>query len=154
MHLEMSRTFPVPRKEGFAYVIDPATWAEWSPIEIGKPEEVRFSKAGDLVAFTYRPVGIPIHGKATIEAITPGEFTEILFTQRAFSDVKMRWEFDNAGAHAFTMRVTVDWDDDQWWLKTMHFLSLVPAAIRRDIGRSFDRLHHHFVAAHEVKKAS
>jgi hypothetical protein len=155
MHLEMSRTFPVPRKDGFAYIINPETWEEWSPIEVAQPEEVQFGKVGDLVAFTYRPLAFPIHGQVTLEAIEPGDMAKLLFAQRGFTDVTMRWEFANAGAHAFTLHVVMDWEDEGWWQKTVHYLSLMPPAIRRDVTKAFDRLQEHFLAVHApAKKAS
>jgi hypothetical protein len=150
----LSRTFPAKRMDGFTYMMDPKTWQAWSPLTIPQPEEVAFANKGDIAAYTYRPLAVPLHGTIHLEEVRSGEFVAMRFEQRAFGDVRMTWSFDNAGAHAFTLDLTVEVVEPTWWEKTLHRMSLVPPAIHRDARKALEALHEHF-AAHEVaEKAS
>ncbi len=150
MQFALSRTFPARRLEGFEYMMDLTTWKVWSPIAIVKPSEATFAKKGDSVEFIYRPLGIPIFGTLHLVDFKEGEFVEMRFEQPAFGDVIMKWMFENAGAHAFTFTSTFEVIEPTWWEKTMHRMSMVFPAMRRDVRESFELLHAHFTE-HEVE---
>lgn len=154
MQFAFSRTFPARRAEGFEYLMDLTTWKAWNPIEIRRPSEASFVKKGDKVDFTYRPLGIPVHGRLFLEEIRKGEFVEMRFEQGAFGDVLMKWQFENAGAHAFTLTAMFEVVEPTWWEKTMHRMSMVLPAMRRDVRESFEALHDHFAAHEEAVIAS
>lgn len=144
MRFELSRTFPTPRREGFEYLTDLATWSEWSPICIPDAEGAKFTKPKDVVSYSYRPLGIPIRGTMHLVDVEPGELLKLRFGQKAFSDVEMAWHFENAGAHAFTLTVTIDIEDTNWWDKTYQWISMMPTVIKRDMRHAMDALHTHF----------
>ena len=154
MQFVFSRTFPARRTIGFEYLMDLKSWKAWNPIEVKRPSEASFAKKGDVVDFSYAPLGIPFHGKLTLEDIKDGEFIEMRFEQSAFGDVLMKLMFENAGAHAFTLTAMFEVIEPTWWEKTMHRMSMVFPAMRRDVRESFEMLHEHFVAHEEVVKAS
>lgn len=156
MRYEISRTLPSPRREGYDYITDLTTWEQWSPISISDAEVVQFSQIDDVTPFVYRPLGIPVKGTMRLTELTPGERWQVRFEQRAFMDVDMEWAFENAGAHAFTLTVSLEVDDAEWWDKTYEWVSMVPLWIKRDIRRAFERLHHHFIdrGAEEAEKAA
>jgi hypothetical protein len=144
MHVEISRTFPAPRKAGFEYVTNLATWHEWSAITIPEGGEAGFTSAGDVAAYTYKPLGVPLHGTMFLQGIRAPEVLKVMFQQRAFADVHLGMDFENAGAHAFTLTVTLDVDEPTWWDRSLHWLTLAPAIMRRDIRRSLEGLHTRF----------
>lgn len=154
MMFEVSRTYPAPRMAGYEYMTDLTTWHEWAPLCIPNAEEAEFEKNGDLVAYRYRMMGVPIRGTMKLVDAEPGVGFTMLFEQKAFPGINMRWRFGNAGAHAFTLDVAVDLAEPNWWDKTYQRISMVPMTMKRDVRMSMEKLHDHFVHAHEVKKAS
>ncbi len=138
MHIETTHTYPVPRKDGFAYLTDLKTWADWSPLRVGDPEAITMRK-GAVIDFVYRPMGIPMHGKAEVVKLVDGELLRLRIRVRGYTDVIETLEFKNAGSHAFTLIVTVDADEPadimgktyQWVRKPL---------LTRDVHHSLDRL--------------
>jgi hypothetical protein len=145
MRYEFSRTLPAPRREGYAYMTDLTTWGGWSPIEIPDADSVGFDEAGDSASFVYRPVGIPVRGTMHLVDLRPGESWTVRFEQKGFADVEMSWSFSNAGAHAFTVDVTVETQDIDWWDTLYEWIALVPVWIRRDLRRALETLHEHYL---------
>lgn len=156
MRYEMSRTLPSPRRDGYDYITDLATWEDWSPISIPDAKDVQFAQSDDVAPFNYRPLGIPLRGTMRLVDATPGEHWQVRFEQRAFMDVDMEWKFENAGAHAFTLTVVLEINDSDWWDKTYEWVSMIPLWIKRDIRRSFENLHDHFIdrGAEQPEKAA
>lgn len=154
MQLVMSRTFPARKMDGFTFMMDPAGWPSWNPVTVRHAGQVSFASKGDTVAYGYKMLGLTVHGRLHLEHTAPGEFAAMRFVQGGFSDVTMRWDFHNAGAHAFTLTVTIDVLEPTWWEKTLHRASLLTPALRRDVHKAFDALHEHFVAQAETAKAS
>lgn len=145
MRYEISRTLPSPRREGYDYLTDLRTWDQWSPIAIPDAEAARFSQTDDVVPFVYKPLGLPVKGTMRLTDATPGEVWRVRFEHRAFMDIEMTWAFENAGAHAFTLTVSLEIDDAEWWDKTYEWISMVPLWMKRDIRRSLESLHDHFM---------
>lgn len=153
MRFELSRTFAAPRVAGYEYMTDLHTWHEWAPVCIPDVEGAKFKTVGDLVAYRYRPMGIPLRGTMTLVEKVEGERVRYRFSQKTFPDVEMEWLFHNAGAHAFTLTVMVEVADPTWWDKTYQWMSMIPVTLKRDVNATLQTLHEHF-SLHEVKKAS
>ena len=76
MHIETTHTYPVPRKDGFAYLTDLKTWADWSPLRDGDPEAITMRK-GAVIEFDYLPMCIPMHGNAELVKLVDGELLRL-----------------------------------------------------------------------------
>lgn len=145
MRYETSRTLPSPRREGYDYITDLKTWEQWSPVSIPDAEAVPFSKEDDVAPFIYRPLGVPVKGTMRLVTLTPGELVQLRFEHRAFMDIDLTLAFENAGAHAFTLTVALEIEDAEWWDRTYEWMSMVPVWLKRDIRRSLESLHRHFM---------
>lgn len=149
MRIEMSRTFPVPREPGYAYVMDPEFWVDWTPIKVVGSKD--FTKKGDVVALEYRMLGVPVSGEMKLLGVEPGHHAEVGVHFTGSPLMKMELEFANAGAHAFTLKMVVMADEpENFWETSLRFMSMVVPTVRHELRLMLDRLHLHFVGREEV----
>lgn len=123
---------------------DPTTWQSWN--RVGVADEAEFASPGDVMAYSYRPLAIPIRGRIRLEEFREDEILVMRFEQRTFGDVRITWAFENAGAHAFTLDAKVEISEPHWWDTVLHRMSFVVPALRRDVRHALDALHEHFVS--------
>ena len=143
--VELSRTYPVPRKKGFDYVMDVGTWAEWSPFLVAEPMGVKWEKKRDLVEFTYRtPIGFPVTGAARLKKVVAGELIDLMLMMPGIPDLPVTCEFAHAGPGAFTltMRVRVE-EPEGFWADAWQRLMMTEPLVKRDIKRCLDGLELH-----------
>ena len=117
MDVELSRTFPVPRKKGFEYVMDVGTWAAWSPFSVAEPAGVKWEKKRDLVEFAYRtPLGFPVTGAARLKKVVADELIGLTLMMPGIPDLPLTLEFAHAGPGAFTLMIKVHVEEpESFW---------------------------------------
>lgn len=152
MRYVLTRTFPIPRREGFAYVTDLRTWELWAPIRVPDAEGAEFAAVGDATTYEYAPLGIRLSGTMTLAEIEPDTSLLLRFEQRAFPDVELSLSFENAGAHATTMTAALEFEEPNWWDVALHRALLVVPAMKRDLRRTLERLDVHFMEEKHLAK--
>ena len=155
MDVELSRTYPVPRKKGFQYVMDVGTWAEWSPFSVAEPAGVKWEKKRDLVEFAYRtPLGFPVTGAARLKKVVADELVGLTLMMPGIPDLPLVLEFAHAGPGAFTLTIKVHVEEpESFWADAWQRMMMLTPMVKRDIKRCLDGLELHLTKK-ELKTAA
>ena len=142
MRFEMTRTFPVPRQQGWDFVEDFHTWPDWLNVDIVDPEEAARSKPGDTVKVAGKMLGMRFPGELVLEETTAPEMSRTLWRWPGWPDVHVEQHYSHAGPGAFTLRLVAYVDEDAGLMgrPTGWLMANVPFMMRREIHSDFDRL--------------
>ena len=144
MRIELSRTYPVPRETGFAYVMDPEYWTDWLKIDAVDPKA--FAKKGDVVDVRFHTLFMSLLGKIELLEVDPGHMAKLGIHHVGLVPMELTFEFANAGAHAFTLTLVMTADPESLVERSMWFVMLAEPAMRLSLPPALDRLHTHFIA--------
>ena len=149
MRLEMTRTFPVPRKQGWDYAEDFHTWPEWLDVAVVDPESSSWEQPGDTVQVTSRMLGLRFQGSLTLEERVVPEKSRTLWHWRGSPDFHIEQHYEEAGPGAFTIRVVAYVDDaaSRQGKIAAWVMTNVPFMMRRQLKATFDRLDWRFGGA-------
>ena len=113
MHLELSRTYPVSRHDGFAYVMDLGTWPQWSALDILDAEHAAWSEPADTVHFRRKdkPSGAPVIGSIVLDEVVPDDLIRLTLNHPGMPALPLECRFASAGSSAFTLSLKVHSDD-------------------------------------------
>lgn len=136
-----TKTFPATRKQGFAFFMDVARWAEWTPFTVEDLDTARFTDEGDELRVVYRRLGIPMHGTIVLEEVVDGETLAVKLMAPGMPPVSERFVLHDSGSRAFLLEATMEIEDHGWVGKTLRRMSLLPMIIRRDLCTSLDKAH-------------
>ena len=142
VRLEMTRTFPVSREEGWDYTDDFHTWPEWLDVEVADPEKSSWKEPGDAVQVTGRMWGLRFRGSMVLEEKIAPEMSRTLWRWPGWPDIHVEMHYEEAGTGAFTSRVVAYVDDEAGRLGKLAawLMTNVPLMMQREVRRSFDRL--------------
>lgn len=144
MRLEMTRTFPVPRQQGWDYIEDFRTWPDWMDVELVDPDDCARSKRGDTVTVIGKMFGLrfPGHGKLVLEKMVVSEMSRTRWEWPGWPDVHIEQHYSHAGPGAFSLRVVAYVDDDVSLLgkSAGWMMTHLPFMMRRQLHVTFDRL--------------
>ena len=152
MRIELHRTYPVPRKVGFAYMTDPRHWPEWIGMELSDEKKVAWAKKGDKVPLRYRWMGVPLDGLGTLKKIVPGELVIAEFKVGPLPLTTFENHWENAGAHAFSFTYTAEYDMPGGIVgKLLDTGLMIGPYLKRDMRLQLEKLGEVFMAMHEGK---
>lgn len=136
-----SRSYPVERKEAFAYLTNPSTWPDYYSgiVDIDDAEAATFDEAGDTVDFTYSLLGRRIKGSATIDEIREGELVRHTARVSGLPDVHQSWEYRDTDT-GFAVDVTLTTEESTRFLGKTVDRFVIPRTLQRDIERTLDKL--------------
>jgi len=136
-----ARTYPVERKEAFAYLTDPSVWPDFysGVVEVDDAEHARFEKPGDGVDFTASLLGRRLRGRATVDEIEDGSLVRFTIVVPGLPEVHQTWKYEAADG-GLILEVTLTTDEATSFLGKAVDRFVIPQALHRDITRTLDRL--------------
>jgi uncharacterized protein YndB with AHSA1/START domain len=146
VRVELTRTFPVPRKKAFHYLDDFATWPRWyaGMLEILEPDAAAWDDPGDKVRFAYKLLGRRIEGECTLEEVRAGELVKFTATIPMVGDVHQEWWYRDAGEGAFTLKVAMETGEPTNLFGKVIDKMVVPRILERDLRNTLDNLEETF----------
>jgi hypothetical protein len=139
--IEQTSTFPVTRKQAFAFFTDVTGWEAWTPFSV-RTDDPRFVEPGDRISLLYQSLKIPLAASATIDELVADQSLQVSFRMASTLPVILRLELHGAGTSAVVVRATIDFSIPGGQLaRRLWGLSMVPVVVRRDLNRSLDRAH-------------
>jgi hypothetical protein len=124
MNLEMMRTYPVPVKDAFAYMLRFKMWPKWAGIHEIKPKGSKWETPGDIVHFVYQPfAAVGFEGELEMVELKTDKLVKALFRMPGIDEATMTWLFTPVGDKAFTLKIELETPElEAWWAKAMHAL--------------------------------
>ena len=105
MHLELSRTYPVSRHEGFTYVMDVRTWPQWLALDVDDVKTSAWKQPGDTVRYQRKATlaGARVFGSIVLDEVVPDDLIGITLNHPGMPSLPLECRFSPAGPHAFTL---------------------------------------------------
>ena len=142
MHLEMMRTYPVPAKEGFAYMLRFRMWPKWAGLHDIKAKGSKWEKPGDIVHFVYRPFpAMGFEGELEMVELKTDKLVKGIFRMPGIDEATLTWLFTPVGDKAFTLTIELETPElEAWWAKAMHGLMFHGPLFKNAMMRQLDGL--------------
>lgn len=142
MRVELTRTYPVPRKKAFDYLDDFTTWPTWysGMMEIIEPDKASWDTPGDKVRFAYKLLGRRVEGVCTLEDIDEAALVRFTATLPTVGDVHQEWTYRDAGDGAFTATVTMETAEPTSFFGKIIDSMVIPRLLERDLRHTLDSL--------------
>lgn len=136
--VEMSREFPVERKDLWDRLTDPENLPAFYNNMIEASSD-RFEEPGDTIEVTYRLLGRNSPGTITMTALEPGERMKLRGEVHGVPPVEHEWVYrDTEGGTQLDVRMeSVEVDS---WLGRSLDRFLIPRQLEKDLGRSLDNI--------------
>jgi uncharacterized protein YndB with AHSA1/START domain len=146
LRVELTRTYPVPRKKAFDYLDDFTTWPTWYTgiLEILEPDNAVWNTAGDKVHFAYRLLGRRLEGECTLTEVRDGELVKFTATMPMVGEVHQEWFYSNAGEDACTLKVSAETAEPTSYFGKVIDKMVIPRALERDLRHTLDNLEETF----------
>lgn len=146
MRVDLTKTFPVPRKKAFDYLDDFRTWPSWyaGMLEIIEPDKALWSSPGDKVRFAYKLLGRRLEGECTLEEVREAEFVKFTATIPTVGDVHQEWYYSDAGDAAFSLRVIMETTEPTSFFGKVIDKMVIPRVLERDLRNTLDALEETF----------
>ncbi len=147
MIVEMTRTYPVARKEAFDYLFDHRTWPNWYTglIAIVDPEDAKWAEPGDTVRFAYKMLGRRVEGTCTLEEVRDAEFVRFVALLPSVGNVHQEWTYYESGDNAVAMKVRMESDEPASFFGKTIDRMLMPKIVERDLKHTLDHLEEIFM---------
>ena len=142
MRKEITRTFPVPRKNAYDYLVDFHTWPLWytGVIEILEPEKAVWEKPGDIVRYAYKLLGRRMEGQVVLEEMDPAVYVKMMSTIPTVGESHFEWFYSDAGDDSFTLKVVMETEEPTKLFGKIIEKTLLPKLLERDLMSTFDHL--------------
>ncbi len=142
MRIELSRTFPIPVKKGFDYLLDYRTWPNWYSgiMEMLDPDMAAWSEPGDKVRFTYKLLGKRLEGEAVLEEKAEPQFAKLTSKIEGLPPVHQHWKYREAGPEAFVLEVVFEGEEATSFLGKTIDRWVLPRTVERDLKASLENL--------------
>lgn len=146
MRVELTRTYPVPRKKAFDYLDDFRTWPSWytGVLEIIDDATAAWDEAGDKVRFAYKLLGRRLEGECTLDDVVEAELVEFTATMPMVGDVHQKWSYRDAGEGAVTLTVGMETEEPTSIYGKMIDRMVIPRVLERDLRHTLDHLEETF----------
>lgn len=142
MQIEMMRTFPVPRQQGWDYLEEIRNFPESFGIEVIDLETSSWDKPGDTIQVAGKMLGIRLTGTFVLEEKVVAEYSRRLARWRGEPEMHVEQHYEEAGPGAFTLRWVVYLDEKVGRLgQIAAWLQMkLPFAMPRELRAVFDHL--------------
>lgn len=143
MHVELSRTYPVSRQEGFGYFMDVGSWPDWTTLDVIDSEAPLWRQPGDAVSYTRKTSlpGFPMQGTAVLNEVDLDEVVRMTLTTTGLPEMPVECRFTDAGPGAFTLTLTVHTEDPAGFFgDALQRLLFVETLTARDMRKCLDGL--------------
>lgn len=143
MHVELSRTYPVPRHRGFEYFMDVRSWTDWTTMDIVDREAAVWENPGDKMRYTRKTSlpGFPLKGEVVLDEVTSDELVLMTLTTTGLPVMPVECRFADAGPGAFTLTLTVHTDDPTGFMwEALERLLFIETLTARDMRSCLDGL--------------
>ena len=146
MRTEITRTFPVPRKKAYDYLIDFNTWPLWYTglLEILEPEKASWEKPGDEVPYSYKLLGRRLEGRVVLEELEPAEYVKMMSTIPAVGESHFEWFYSDEGEDSFKLKVVLETEEPTKLFGKVIDKTFLPKMLERDLKSTFDHLEETF----------
>jgi hypothetical protein len=114
VRIEVGRRFPVPLRDGFDYITDPANWPDYWPGLVRVEPGWRWREPGDRARLVLRLLGRPVTLEMTLRRILPYLIVEYTSVQRGFPDARHERHFAEAGGE-LDYRLAVEFEPRPGW---------------------------------------
>lgn len=142
MKYELTRTFPVTRKDGYSFLLDIERWGEWTPFEVRHLDTVQFSKKGHRLNVVYSYFGLPIHGTVTLDKVIADELIKTTIRFPGMAAIHSQIELHGTGTHAVLVTASLELEEPGGWLsKSVQWMGLIPLLVRRELRIAMDKAH-------------
>ena len=136
--VEMSREYPVDRKQLWAHLTDPQNWPSFYNNMISA-EAGRFSEPGDAVATSYRVLGRNTDGSVTLLAIDPEERIRLRGELKGLPPTEFDWRYTDT-ENGTRIDVHMETGEVDSWLGRTLDRFVIPRQLEKDLGRSMDNI--------------
>lgn len=142
MRTEVTRTFPVTLRKGFAYIDDFTSWPAWysGMIEILEPGRGAWRRAGDRVRFAYKLLGRRVEGASVLEAREEGARSVFRTEVPGLPTFHFEYHFAAAGPEAFQLKVVMRTDEPAGLLGKVLDRAVLPRVVEADLRKSLENL--------------
>lgn len=146
MRKEISRTFPVPRKKAYDYLVDFHNWPLWYSglIEILEPDTAAWAMPGDKVGFVYKLLGRRLEGECLLEEMEPAEYVKMTTSMPAVGETHFEWFYSDAGDDSVTLRAIMETEEPTRLFGKLIDKTVLPKFLERDLTSTFDHLEETF----------
>lgn len=146
MRVELTRTFPVPRKKAFDYLDDFTTWPAWysGVLEILEADKAAWNAPGDKVRFAYKLLGRKLEGECTLDEVHEGELVKFTAEMAMVGEVHQEWIYSDAGEEAFTLKAIMETSEPTSFFGKMIDHTVIPRMLERDLRHTMDTLEETF----------
>jgi len=142
IRLELERCLPVPMRDGFDYITDPANWAEYWPRLVRIVAAERWREPGDGAGLVLRMLGREVELQMELVRFEPYRLVEYTSEQRGLPAARHWRHFDEID-DALTYRIAVEYTPRPGWRRAFDQL-LVRRAIERSMRETLANLDRRF----------
>jgi len=145
VHLELEQEFPVPVRDGFAYITDPDHWADYWPRFVRLAPGSRWAAPGDHAAITLQILGRAVELDMTLVRREPDRLVEYTSEQRGLPAAR-HWRLFEDRAPGLGYRIVVEYSLRPGW-RGIYDRTLVRRAILRTMRETLANLEQRLPAA-------
>jgi hypothetical protein len=114
IRVEAGRRLPVPLRDGFDYITDPANWPEYWPRLVAVDPATRWRAADDRARLVLRMLGRDVTLDMTLVRLEPCRLVEYTSEQSALPPARHWRHFAPAGDE-LTYRIVVEYQPRSGW---------------------------------------
>ena len=142
IRVEAGRRLPVPLRDGFDYITDPANWPEYWPRLVRIGDGARWREPGDRAWLVLRMLGREVRLDMTLERLEPYRLVEYTSVQPGLPAARHQRHFAPSGDE-LAYRIVVEYRPRPGW-RTVLDRTVVRRAIDRTVHETLAGLDRRF----------
>ncbi len=142
IRLEAQRQLPVPMRDGFDYITDPANWTEYWPRLVRIIVAERWREPGDCAGLVLRMLGREVELRMKLTRFEPYRLVEYTSEQRGLPAAR-HWRHFHGNDDELTYRIAIEYSPRPGWRRPFDRL-LVRRAIERSMHETLANLDRRF----------